>query len=157
MPPPRGLHTGIPTGQPNSTVLMSSPMRFRSSDDGSPFSHSRTGSPPASVRKKIAGTRFPCLSSGSGGSFSRAGRFGFLLTPGVYHMRYTWESRVAQDCPPHAGTYNSVVHYPSWPGSGSPHGFLFRVFTLRAHSIRVISARPMNQKKRAFYASLREE
>jgi hypothetical protein len=49
MPSPNGLLTGIPTGQPNSTVLMSSPMRFRSSEDNC-FSHSRTGSPPDSVR-----------------------------------------------------------------------------------------------------------
>jgi hypothetical protein len=28
MPPPRDLHTGIPTGHPNSTVLISSPMSF---------------------------------------------------------------------------------------------------------------------------------
>src|SRR6202142_3512582 len=59
MPPARGLQTGIPTGQPNSTVLMSSPIRFRSSLEGRFFSHSRTGSPPAAVRKKIAGTRLP--------------------------------------------------------------------------------------------------
>jgi hypothetical protein len=44
MPSPSGLQTGIPMGQPNSTVLISSPMRFRSSDESS-FSQSRTGSP----------------------------------------------------------------------------------------------------------------
>jgi hypothetical protein len=40
---------GHANGQPNSTVLISSPMRFRSSG-GNPFNHSRTGSPLASVR-----------------------------------------------------------------------------------------------------------
>jgi len=34
---------------------------------------------------------------------------------------------------------------------------LFLVFALRGRSIRVISARPMNRKEKAFYASLREE
>jgi hypothetical protein len=63
-PSPSGLQTGIPIGQPNSIVLMSFPMRFLSSV-GSVFSHSRTGSPPASVRKKSAGTRLPCVSSDS--------------------------------------------------------------------------------------------
>lgn len=41
--------TGIPMGQPNSTVRMSAPIRFLSSR-GKLFSHSRTGSLPASVR-----------------------------------------------------------------------------------------------------------
>src|SRR6516162_3376710 len=58
-PRPNALHTGIPTGQPNSTVLMSSPIRLRSSGKGRLLSQSRTGSLPASVRKKIAGTRLP--------------------------------------------------------------------------------------------------
>ena len=35
--------------------------------------------------------------------------------------------------------------------------FLFLVFTLRQQNIRVISARPMNQREKRFYASLREE
>src|ERR1051326_66020 len=37
MPPPTERHTGIPTGQPNSTALMSWPILLRSSRDGSPF------------------------------------------------------------------------------------------------------------------------
>jgi hypothetical protein len=65
MPSPKGLHTGMPIGQPNSTGLISSPMRLRSADEGKLFNQSRTGSPPASVRKKIAGTRFSCFSSAS--------------------------------------------------------------------------------------------
>jgi hypothetical protein len=65
MPSPKGLHTGMPIGQPNSTVLIFSPMRLRSADEGRLFHQSRTGSPPASVRKKIAGTRFSCFSSAS--------------------------------------------------------------------------------------------
>src|ERR1700684_1661819 len=57
IPSPIDLHVGIPTGQPNSTVLMSSPMQrlsFASSD----FNHSRSGSLPAFVLKKTAGIRF---------------------------------------------------------------------------------------------------
>ncbi len=42
--------SGIPRGQPNWDVLMSSPTAFRSSRT-SPSSHSRTGSLPISVRK----------------------------------------------------------------------------------------------------------
>lgn len=34
---------------------------------------------------------------------------------------------------------------------------LFIAFTLRARQIRVISARPMNERERKFYESLREE
>ena len=34
---------------------------------------------------------------------------------------------------------------------------LFLAFTIRHQSIRVISVRPMNQKERNFYASLRKE
>ena len=34
---------------------------------------------------------------------------------------------------------------------------LFIAFTLRLQKIRVISARPMNERERKFYASLREE
>ena len=34
---------------------------------------------------------------------------------------------------------------------------VFLVFTLRKQDIRVISARPMNEKERGFYASLRQE
>jgi len=44
-----GRQSGIPSGQPNSTVLISSPIRFLSASSGKPFSHSRTGSPPLSV------------------------------------------------------------------------------------------------------------
>jgi hypothetical protein len=47
----------MPTGQPNSTVFRSSPMRRRSSA-GIDLSQSRTGSRPAAVLKKMAGTRF---------------------------------------------------------------------------------------------------
>jgi hypothetical protein len=54
---PRDLHTGMPTGQPNSMVFLSSPMRFRSSA-GSVFNQARRGSPPASVQKKMAGILF---------------------------------------------------------------------------------------------------
>jgi len=34
---------------------------------------------------------------------------------------------------------------------------LFVAFTIREEAIRVISARPMNEKERTFYASVREE
>jgi len=44
-PSPIARHTGRPTGQPNSTVLMSLPITSRSSR-GSESSHSRTGSLP---------------------------------------------------------------------------------------------------------------
>ena len=56
---PKWTAYGIPMGQPNSTVIISMPISLRSSRD-KPFSQSRTGSPPASVRKKIAGMRFCC-------------------------------------------------------------------------------------------------
>jgi len=53
------------------------------------FSHSRSGSPPDSVRKKIAGTRLPCVPSASGGAGSAAeASFRFAATHGVYHIRY---------------------------------------------------------------------
>ena len=52
---------------------MSCPTRFRSSAERPVLSQSRTGSPPPSVRKKIAGTRFR----------------GFSGTVAVYHERYT--------------------------------------------------------------------
>jgi hypothetical protein len=42
-------------------------------------------------------------------------------------------------------------------GETSGGKLLFLVFTLRNHAIRVISARPMNEKEREFYASLRQE
>jgi hypothetical protein len=42
-------------------------------------------------------------------------------------------------------------------GRTSDGKLLFLAFTLRNHSIRVTSARPMNQKERQFYASLRQE
>lgn len=42
-------------------------------------------------------------------------------------------------------------------GETSNRKLLFLVFTLRDHTIRVISARPMNEKEREFYASLRQE
>jgi hypothetical protein len=62
-PLPNGLQVGIPTGQPNSTALMSSPIMRRSSWTIA-LSQDRTGSVPASVRKKKAGIRFSrsCLS-----------------------------------------------------------------------------------------------
>src|SRR5580692_4253254 len=89
MPSPRGRHTGIPTGHPNSTVLISSPMSLRSSG-GRLFSHSRSGSPPDSVRKKIAGTRLPCVTSVGGNAGPAAGAvFRFAATHEVYHIRYT--------------------------------------------------------------------
>src|SRR5271157_4848599 len=94
MPSPNGLQTGIPIGQPNSTVLMFSPMRFRSSGEGSPFSQSRTGSPPDSVLKKIAGTRFPCPSNTSGGVPMPVGDLGVLPTEAVYHVRYMRTSKL---------------------------------------------------------------
>ena len=56
-PLPIERQIGMPTGQPNSAVFKSSPMRLRSSC-GIPFNQSRTGSPPLAVRKKIAGTLF---------------------------------------------------------------------------------------------------
>src|ERR1700677_3468255 len=79
---------GIPTGQPNSTVLMSSPIRLRSSGDARLFNQSRTGSPPASVRKKIAGTCFPCLSSVPAALNISVGTLNSLPTGIVYHIRY---------------------------------------------------------------------
>jgi hypothetical protein len=45
----KGFANGHSDWPANSTVLISSPMRFRSSG-GSSFRHARTGSPPASVR-----------------------------------------------------------------------------------------------------------
>ena len=58
LPASRCRHVGIPSGQPYSTVIMSCPTRLRSSAESVILSQSRTGSPPPSVRKKIAGTRF---------------------------------------------------------------------------------------------------
>src|SRR5438876_8049171 len=87
MPPPNGLDMGIPTGQPNSTVLMSSPMRFLSSV-ASRFNQSRTGYPPASVRKKIAGALLPWLSNLSDCSFCPAGGLVRSPTEQAYHIRY---------------------------------------------------------------------
>src|ERR1700730_515375 len=77
MPSPRGLHTGMPTGHPNSTVLISSPMLLRSAEKGRLFNQSRAGSPPASVLRKIAGTRL----------FSVADLV-FSTTNVVYHVWY---------------------------------------------------------------------
>ena len=42
-------------------------------------------------------------------------------------------------------------------GETSKGKLLFLAFTLRNQKIRVISARPMNERERKFYASLREE
>src|SRR5271156_1767950 len=67
---------------------MSSPIRLRSSDDARLFSQSRTGSPPASVRKKIAGICFPCLSSVPDAANISVGNLDFLPTRRVYHIRY---------------------------------------------------------------------
>src|ERR1700722_670452 len=90
MPSLSGRHTGMPIGQPNSTVLMSSPIRFRSSRDNRLFSHSRTGSPPASVRKKMAVTRLPAFSFAGAGAASTADTvFPFTATALVYRIRYT--------------------------------------------------------------------
>ncbi len=72
MPPSRRRHAGIPSGQPYSTVIMSCPIRRRSSAERAVLSQSRTGSPPLSVRKKIAETLFP----------------GFSDTATVYHAWY---------------------------------------------------------------------
>src|SRR5436309_1352055 len=52
MPCPKARHTGMPRGQPNSTVLMSSPIRLRASRKGKLLNQSRAGSLPPSVRKK---------------------------------------------------------------------------------------------------------
>src|SRR5260370_12994742 len=87
MPPPSGLQTGIPTGHPNSTVLMSSPMRFRSSAE-SPLIQSRTGSLPASVRKKIAGIRLPCFSADRDAASAPFEDLGLQPIQQVYHIRY---------------------------------------------------------------------
>ena len=48
---------------------------------------------------------------------------------------------------------------PRFAVLGKPAGgkLLFVVFTIRKQFIRVISARPMNDKERKFYASLREK
>lgn len=54
------LQSGIPTGQPNSAVLMSSPMILRS-PAGRDNSQSRTGSFPASDSKNLAGNCFICF------------------------------------------------------------------------------------------------
>jgi uncharacterized DUF497 family protein len=42
-------------------------------------------------------------------------------------------------------------------GETSEGKLLFLAFTLRSENIRVISARPMNERERKFYASLRQE
>ena len=42
-------------------------------------------------------------------------------------------------------------------GETSRGKLLFLAFTLRKQSIRVISVRPMNERERKFYASLRQE
>ena len=42
-------------------------------------------------------------------------------------------------------------------GQTSEGKLLFLAFTLRNQSIRVISARPMNERERKFYASLRQK
>ena len=42
-------------------------------------------------------------------------------------------------------------------GETSKGKLLFLAFTLRNQNIRVISARPMNERERKFYASLRQE
>lgn len=53
-PFPIGRQTGIPIGQPNWTVLMSSPI-WRRSALSSPLSHSLTGSVPVSEVQKTTG------------------------------------------------------------------------------------------------------
>ena len=110
IPPPRDRHTGIPTGHPNSTVLISSPMSLRSSGDGRLFSHSRSGSPPASVRKKIAGTRLPCVPSVGGDAGSAAGAvFRFAATYQMYHIRYTRADSKKRSTAVEAGTRREAV------------------------------------------------
>jgi uncharacterized protein len=42
-------------------------------------------------------------------------------------------------------------------GKAANGKLLFVAFTIRKQAIRVISARPMNEKERKFYASIREE
>lgn len=42
-------------------------------------------------------------------------------------------------------------------GKAANGKLLFVAFTIRKQAIRVISARPMNEKERGFYASIREE
>src|SRR5712692_7830228 len=60
-PLPSARQSGMPTGQENSTSLMSSPMTLRSSSSRA-FSHSRTGSRPTAERKKQQVTASPFLS-----------------------------------------------------------------------------------------------
>src|SRR5277367_4326747 len=91
MPSPSGRQTGIPTGQPNSTVLISSPMRLRSSDEQRIFSHSRTGSPPAAVRKKMTGTRLPGRTASLDSGGDPVLGWALLGTAPVYHVRYIWK------------------------------------------------------------------
>jgi len=55
MPEPMLSTNGIPSGQRNCTVIMSSPIILRSFF-GKAFSYWRTGSRPVSVRKKTAGS-----------------------------------------------------------------------------------------------------
>src|SRR5215469_8367222 len=50
-------HTGMPMGQPYSTVLISPPI-IRLSSLSRPFSHSLTGSVPEAVLKNLAGRIF---------------------------------------------------------------------------------------------------
>ena len=85
-PSPRLRTRGIPNGQRNCNVLMSSPM-IRLSAAGSSLSHSRTGSRPADVEKKIIGSCL--LSTGQYVSFlvlfaslSSAKHRHFALIPG---------------------------------------------------------------------------
>src|SRR6202162_298100 len=88
----------MPTGQPNSTVLMSPPMRLLSSEYGSALSQSPTASPPVSVRKKITGTRLPGL---FGFTASVPGissdRFSFFIHTSVPHMVHA-SRRSASGC-----------------------------------------------------------
>src|SRR5262249_33636216 len=56
-PLPIARHSGIPTGQRHCARNRSLPIACRSSS-GSSFSHSRTGSAPVFVRKKISGIFF---------------------------------------------------------------------------------------------------
>jgi hypothetical protein len=53
-PVPIARHNGMPVGQRHCARNKSLPTVWRSVS-GSAFSHSRTGSPPAAVRKKISG------------------------------------------------------------------------------------------------------
>ena len=92
MPPPTERHTGIPTGHPNSTVFMSSPIRLRSSLDGKLFSHSPHRLPTGLCPVKDGLDTFT-LQVGLGASFG-LGLRASVCHKQVYHIRYI-ESRIS--------------------------------------------------------------